>query len=125
MLRHTVSTAAMATLRNCMRALHTHGAVRLPRNVGMPTRAASRFGNFDRLTPPSLQPVDVTKWKRREVPTEIKRPPYAESGEPPEWEGDIPLLDENGIEKMTAAGALAKRILDMGGKLCQVRRHPS
>ena len=125
MLRYTVPTTTMATLRNCMRAIHTHGAIRLPRNVGMPVRAASRFGNFDRLSPPSLQPVDVTKWKRREVPTEIERPPYAESGEPSEWDGHIPILDQIGIDKMTTAGDLARRVLDMGGKLCQVRPHAS
>jgi hypothetical protein len=89
----------------------------------MPLRAASRFGNFDRLNPPSLQPVDVTKWKRREVPTEIERPPYAESGEPSEWDGHITILDQIGIDKMTTAGDLARRVLDMGGKLCQVRPH--
>ncbi|KAG2179409.1 hypothetical protein INT44_006255 [Umbelopsis vinacea] len=102
-----------------MRAIHTHGAIHMPRNVALPARAASRFGQFDRLNPASLQFVDVSKWKRREVPLEIERPPYAESGEPTEWEGHIPILDQIGIEKMTRAGDLARRVLDMGGRLCQ------
>ncbi|KAH8556860.1 peptidase M24, structural domain-containing protein, partial [Umbelopsis sp. PMI_123] len=83
------------------------------------SQPASRFGKFERLTPPSLQFVDVSKWKRREVPTDIERPPYAESGEPSVWEGDIPILNQDATEKMTKAGDLARCILDMGGKLCQ------
>jgi len=109
----------MAAIRQCIRRIHTPAPIRLPRAAATPAKSVSRWGKFDRLSPPSLQFVDVTKWKRREVPSDIEKPSYAESGEPTEWETSIPILDQASIEKMAAAGDLARRVLDMGGKLCQ------
>ncbi|KAM3578513.1 Methionine aminopeptidase 1D, mitochondrial [Umbelopsis sp. WA50703] len=109
----------MAAIRQCFRKFHTTGVIRLPRAISTPAKTASTFGTYDRLHPKSLQLLDVSKWKRREVPSDIAKPAYAESGEPNEWEGHIPILSNFEVEKLAAAGDLARRVLDMGGKLCQ------
>lgn len=113
----------MAALRQCFRSFHTTGAIHIPRAISTPTKTASTFGTYDRLRPKSLQLLDVSKWQRREVPSDIAKPVYADSGEPNEWEGHIPILSNLEIEKLSAAGDLARRVLDMGGKLCQVCKH--
>lgn len=110
----------MAAIRQCVRRIHTPGPIRLPRGPVILANSASRWGTFERLSPPSLQFVNVKKWQRREVPSDIERPSYAETGEPNEWETGIPIHDKSSIEKMAAAGDLARRVLDMGGRLCQV-----
>eukprot|EP00897_Mesotaenium_endlicherianum_P001299 jgi/Mesen1/1197/ME000128S00171 len=52
-----------------------------------------------------------------EVPPHILRPPYADSGKHPAWSDENQVHDEQGIERMRAAGQLAARVRDYAGTL--------
>lgn len=53
----------------------------------------------------------------RTVPAGIGRPSYADSGRAPPWDPRPQLHDAAGVERMRAAGRLAKEVLDMAGRM--------
>jgi methionyl aminopeptidase len=80
---------------------------------------ANRFGNFQRIIPASLAPVNVRNITRQPVPDTILRPPYADEGISSTWAPELVLQSEEGIKGMRKAGQLAKQVLQLGSTLCQ------
>lgn len=65
-----------------------------------------------------LRPGQITP--RRIVPDNIKKPDYAKDGRPggkvPRFQWDLPVLNEDDIEKMRVSGRLAREVLDIAGR---------
>src|SRR4051812_48836377 len=75
----------------------------------------SRFGIYERLVQPALSSPTVS---RRLVPDSVPKPHYASDGELRDWASEIHVHDDNGIRRMREAGALARRVLALGGEMC-------
>ncbi|KAJ2725335.1 hypothetical protein GGI07_001343 [Coemansia sp. Benny D115] len=87
---------------------------RLPRRRNLPS-----FGTFSRLVPQTLVPnKPVPKEPSVDlVPAHIKRPPYARTGQVPEWPTEIPTLGTEEIKRLRRASHLARDALALGGSL--------
>lgn len=100
-------------LESCKRKFHTSISNYSPRGK------INRFGNFQRISPTSLAPINVRNMTRRTVPEFIMRPPYAEEGTSSTWAPELVLQSEQGIQGMRKAGRLANKVLQLGSTLCQ------
>lgn len=102
-------------LTTCKRAFHSSTNVYTPRQLNK----SNRFGNFQRIAPASLAPINVRNMTRRSVPDTIMAPPYAEEGTSSTWAPELVLQSEQDIQGMRKAGQLAKKVLQLGSTLCE------
>ncbi|KAK9701235.1 hypothetical protein K7432_011809 [Basidiobolus ranarum] len=103
-------------------SFHTSNRASFPRvrKPSQPFTPPRIFGSYSMIVPSSLALGEKIPQDRRKVPSHITRPKYAKNGEPPVWSHTIDIKTPEEIEKMREAGKLARKMLDIGGKLVKV-----
>lgn len=102
-------------IRACKRSFHSNNIVYRPRHITKP----NRFGNFQRISPATLAPINVRNMTRYPVPDSIMKPPYAEKGTSSNWAPELVLQSDDDVKGMRKAGQLARQALQLGATLCQ------
>ncbi|KAI9487664.1 MAG: methionine aminopeptidase [Benjaminiella poitrasii] len=98
---------------------HSYSILYNPRR-SLSAKNIQRWGNYERLVPPSLARINVRNMPRRPVPDHIMRPPYAEHGTSSIWAPKITNHrgDDDFRLGMRKAGRLAKQILALSSTMC-------
>ncbi|OZJ05688.1 hypothetical protein BZG36_01438 [Bifiguratus adelaidae] len=95
----------------CQRHLHA-------RAEGRFARARKRFGNYDILTPSTLR---LRESQPRRSVGDVQQPPYAETGEPREWDEEVRILSKEEQDKLHRSCQIARDVLLLGKDLCKER----